>query len=112
MPTYVASENYKNRLQRVEPLAVRGDPEASWRQLRDFVNSMERTEIITETENYIHAVHRSKFFGFIDDLMFRLCTGEGIIHARSASRICIFWDFGVNRKRIETIRHQYCSGMT
>ena len=107
MPTYVASESYRNRLQRVEPLAVRGDPEASWRQLRDLVSSMERTEIITETENYIHAVHRSKIFGFIDDLNFRLCAGEGIIHARSASRICIFWDFGVNRARIEMIRSQF-----
>lgn len=110
MPTYVASENYRVRLQRIEPFAVPDDPVADWRRLKFILASMERTEIVAETGDYIHAVCRSRGIGFRDDIEFRLHAGEGVIHVRSASRIGPFWDFGVNRARLEAIRSRLHSG--
>ena len=110
MPTYVASENYRVRIQGIEPFALSDNPLADWRRLKDILASMERTEVVAETENSIHAVCRSRGLGFRDDVEFRLCTGEGVIHVRSASRIGPFWDFGVNRARLEQIRSRLQTG--
>ena len=110
MPTYVASENYRVKLQKIDPLALSDNPVAYWLRLKKILASMERTEVIAETEDYIHAVCRSNGIGFKDDVEFRLCVEEGVIHVRSASRIGPFWDFGVNRARLEQIRRRLQTG--
>lgn len=110
MPTYVASESYRVKLQGIDPFVLSGNPAVDWRRLKDILASMERTVVVAETEDYIHAVCRSKGIGFKDDVEFRLRPGEGVIHVRSASRIGPFWDFGVNRARLEEIRNRLQSG--
>ncbi len=59
----------------------------------------------SETDTYVHAVWRSPR-GFRDDVEFRLCAADGIIHVRSASRICLLWDMDVNRLRVEDLRRR------
>ena len=59
--------------------------------------------IESETDTYVHAVWRSPR-GFRDDVEFRLCADEGIIHVRSASRIAPLWDMDANRLRVEGLR--------
>ena len=58
-----------------------------------------RTEIITDTGEYLHAEFTISIFGFVDDVEFHLRPGEGIIALRSASRLG-YSDLGVNRRRI------------
>ncbi len=65
---------------------------------------MPRTRIVTESPEYLHAECRSSVFGFVDDLELQLRPSDGIIAVRSASRLG-HSDFGVNRKRIETLRN-------
>lgn len=75
-------------------------------KILEIINSLKRTRIINETENYIHAEFRTRTFKFVDDVEFYFDDPEKIIHFRSASRVG--WsDMGVNRKRMESIRKLY-----
>jgi uncharacterized protein (DUF1499 family) len=71
--------------------------------LKTVIQNLERTKIITETENYLYAEFTSALMGFVDDVEFLLDDSANVIHVRSASRLGQS-DLGVNRKRIETIR--------
>jgi uncharacterized protein (DUF1499 family) len=71
--------------------------------VRESVESLPRTKIISETADYLHAECTSAFFGFVDDLELHLRTAEGVIAVRSAARLG-YSDLGVNRRRIEDLR--------
>ena len=75
----------------------------AWLAVRGSVESLPRTKIISETDDYLHAECTSAFFGFVDDLELHLRTSEGVIAVRSASRLG-YSDLGVNRRRIEDLR--------
>ena len=70
---------------------------------KSAIESMERTKIIEETDNYLYAEFKSKIMGYVDDVEFYLDPNENVLHVRSASRLGKS-DLGVNRKRIEAIR--------
>ena len=63
---------------------------------------MPHTEILTATDDYLHAVCRTRL-GLRGDLEFHFFPSESVVHVRSASRIGVF-DFGVNRRRVERVR--------
>jgi uncharacterized protein (DUF1499 family) len=71
--------------------------------LKRVIQAMERTKIITESENYLYVEFTSKLMGYVDDVEFYLDSAAGVIQVRSASRLGQS-DLGVNRKRIEQIR--------
>ena len=89
---------------RIVPFAVTGDPAAAFGRLKALLKGMERTKIVTATDDYLRATCRTRL-GFADDLEFRLCPEEGVMHVRSAARIGIY-DHGVNRRRVETLRRR------
>jgi len=59
--------------------------------------------MITKTDVYLHMECKSLIFRFVDDLELLLTPTTGIIDIRSASRLGKS-DFGVNRKRVESLR--------
>ena len=67
------------------------------------LRSWPRSEIATVREDYIHAVQRSRWFGFADDLECHLPATGRLVHLRSAARSG-WYDFGVNRARVERLR--------
>jgi len=71
--------------------------------LKSVIASMERTKIITATNDYLYVEFTSGLMGFVDDVEFYLDSGAGVLQVRSASRLGES-DLGVNRKRIEEIR--------
>jgi len=75
-------------------------------KLRDIIQGMGGSTIVSETDNYIHAEYRSAIFRFVDDVEFYLDDTRKLIHFRSASRVGSY-DFGVNRKRMEAIRGKF-----
>ena len=79
-----------------------GDAAAAFARLKSLLAGMPRTAIVAATDDYLHAVCRTRF-GFADDLECRLCLADGAIHVRSASRLG-YYDFGVNRARVEALR--------
>ena len=69
----------------------------------DELRSWPRTKLVTVEDDYIHAVQRSRWFGFPDDLECHPPADEHLVHVRSAARVG-WYDFGVNRTRVERLR--------
>lgn len=87
----------------IEPIAYHIDRDKARDILLKVLTVVPRTEVIEQTDNYIHATSKSRIFKFIDDVEFYFPNNENIIHLRSASRVGD-WDLGVNRRRLEQIR--------
>ena len=104
-PTCVSSRDDAAARHRVEPFVVSGDCAAFFSRLRALLAAMPRTAVLTATEDYLHAVCRSRL-GFIDDIEFRLHPEGRVVHIRSAARLSFFSDLGVNRRRVESLRSQ------
>ena len=104
-PNCVSSEAAAE--QRVEPLRYDGDAAQARARLLDVLNSMERVRIVQSTDDYLYAEFRSAVFGFVDDVEFYF-SPPGIIQVRSASRTG-YYDFGVNRERVETISARFAA---
>lgn len=75
-------------------------------RLKSLITSMNGITIITSSDDYLHAECKTPIIGFIDDLEFYWSESEKICHVRSASRIG-YHDLGVNRRRVEKIRHTF-----
>lgn len=87
----------------IAPLTYSTSPEQAFATLKQVVESLERTKVITATEDYLYAEFTSKLMGFVDDVEFYLDRPANAIQVRSASRLGKS-DLGVNRQRIEMIR--------
>ena len=85
------------------PLDYSGPKEAAYQALIDIIAAEPRTRIVTREPDYIRAESKSRVFGFVDEIGFFFPGAEPVIHVRSASRKG-YYDFGVNRKRVESIR--------
>jgi uncharacterized protein (DUF1499 family) len=89
----------------IAPLKYTGDGKAAMLKIARILRGMERTEIITEQPGYLYAQCTTRLMRFTDDVEFMLDEPAGVIQVRSASRIG-HGDRGVNRARVEAIRHQ------
>ncbi|MBW4446153.1 MAG: DUF1499 domain-containing protein [Spirirestis rafaelensis WJT71-NPBG6] len=87
----------------IAPLTYNSTPEEAIAKLKSVIESLPRTKIITESNDYLYAEFKSALMGFVDDVEFYLDPKANVIQVRSASRLGQS-DLGVNRKRIETIR--------
>jgi len=90
---------------RVDPIPFRGTPEEARDALEEVVRFLPRATIVASSGIGIRAEFRS-LLGFVDDVEFRIDGAAGVIHVRSASRKG-YWDLGVNRRRVETIREAF-----
>ncbi len=87
----------------IEPFKIKGHPEESWIALKKALMSQSRMVITHETDDTLHAEATSLVFRFVDDINVIFDSQKKLINIRSASRTG-HSDFGVNRKRIETLR--------
>jgi uncharacterized protein (DUF1499 family) len=87
----------------IEAFKINGNPAEAWKTLKEILNKQSRLVITHETTNSLHAEATSLVFRFVDDLDFIYNLRTNLIDVRSASRTG-HSDFGVNRKRIETLR--------
>jgi len=87
----------------IQPLKYTSTTEKALADLKNVIESEDRTTIINETSDYLYAEFKSALMGYVDDVEFYLDSSINTIHVRSASRLGQS-DLGVNRKRIETIR--------
>lgn len=104
-PNCVSSQSTDTQHQ-IAPLTFTTNPQQAITNLKNIIQSLPRTKIITETEDYIYAEFKSALMGFVDDVEFYLDSQANIIHVRSASRLGQS-DLGVNRQRIEAIRAKF-----
>ena len=98
-PNCVSSQaDPSDREHYIAPIAFRGDAIAA---VRNAVESLPRTTVISATSSYLYAEFRSKLLGYVDDVEF-FYDGNAI-QVRSASRLGRR-DFNVNRNRVEQLR--------
>jgi uncharacterized protein (DUF1499 family) len=90
----------------VEPLSYKVSQEEAREKLISVIDSMKRSEIVAAKTNYMHATFKSALFGFADDVEFSFDDERKFIDVRSASRTG-YYDFGVNRRRVEEIRRRF-----
>jgi uncharacterized protein (DUF1499 family) len=108
-PNCVCSEKESGPFS-VEPLTFEGPADKAWKSLRQAV---QRTggRIEKHTGDYLWATYRTTLFRFVDDLECRLDGANHVIHVRSESRVG-YSDFGVNRKRIDSLRSEFARVQT
>lgn len=82
------------------------DLESSKVKVLKSINDFGKTEIKTNSEDYIHAVFITGFWRYKDDVEFYFDRDKKLIHFRSASRIG-HSDMGVNRERMEKLKLMY-----
>ncbi|MBK1989984.1 DUF1499 domain-containing protein [Sphaerospermopsis aphanizomenoides BCCUSP55] len=87
----------------IDPIPYHVNRDQAKEVLLKVLTVVPRTAVIEQTDNYIHALSKSRIFKFIDDVEFYLPADEQVIHIRSASRVGES-DLGVNRRRMEQIR--------
>jgi len=105
-PNCVCSCYADDKAHFIEPLAFTGDAAAAMTRLKQVIEAMERTEIITQHQDYLYAEFTSRLMGYVDDGEFYCDRPASVIQVRSASRLGQS-DLGVNRKRIEEIRAKF-----
>ena len=87
----------------IEPLRYTGNLADARQKLIDLLENSKRTRLISVETDYIHAEFRSLILNFVDDVEFYFSSEDPIVHVRSASRTG-YYDFGVNRRRVERLR--------
>jgi uncharacterized protein (DUF1499 family) len=87
----------------IEPLRYTGNLADARQKLIELLENSKRTRLISVETDYIHAEFRSLIFNFVDDVEFYFSSEDQVIHVRSASRTG-YYDFGVNRRRVERLR--------
>ena len=97
------SSDARDQRHAIAPLLLKAHEKDAWPQIRNGVLTLPRTKLLSESANYLRAECRSVVFGFVDDLEVQLRPEEGVVAARSASRTG-YYDFGVNRRRVEKLR--------
>jgi len=89
----------------IPPLRFDGSAEEAWERLRNVLKSQARIAIVEDSNGHIRTEVSSAVFRFVDDVEFWLDPASQAIHVRSSSRVG-YWDFGVNRRRVEALREQ------
>jgi uncharacterized protein (DUF1499 family) len=101
----VSSLNFDD-INYVEPITYSGRRTDAREALIAIINSLNPRGTVVSSENHIQAQFVSTMFGFTDDVDFMIDKRNKKIQLRSSSRVG-FYDWGVNRKRIETIRGMF-----
>jgi uncharacterized protein (DUF1499 family) len=101
-PNCVSTQSQDPRHQ-IDPIPYTASPAEVRATLLKIIRSMERTQIIRDEPTYIHVEFRTKGIGYVDDVEFALDQEVGVIHFRSSARLP-YYDWGVNRERMEEIR--------
>jgi len=102
-PNCVSTEATNNR-HKIDVFRLKGDFSKTWPEIQRVVAALPRSAVVRTDETYLHATFTSRVFQFVDDLELFLDPLNGIISIRSAAQTG-YWDFGVNRRRVEQLRN-------
>ena len=90
----------------VRPFEYTSDPAKARRDLLSVLREQLCGRVVKADEGYIYVKFTSRIFRFVDDVEFCFDPESKLIYVRSASRVGYF-DFGVNRNRVEDIRDRF-----
>ncbi len=103
-PNCVSTEATDKR-HKIDVFGLKGDFSKNWTEIQRVVAALPQSTIAKADDTYLKATFKSRVFRFIDDLELFLNPSSGIIAIRSAARSG-YWDFGVNRRRVEQLRQE------
>lgn len=75
-------------------------------RLQQLIASRPGARIEARKRLSLHATFRSNVLRFVDDVYAEADPEASVIHWQSASRSG-YWDFGVNKKRVEELRRLF-----
>lgn len=101
-PNCVSSEA-TDKKHSILPFQLAITAEKAWPIVIEVIMQYPRSSIVRQTDSFLQVEYRSAVFGFVDDLKLQLRVRKGVIAVYSASRLG-YYDFGVNRDRIEVLR--------
>ena len=90
----------------MSPIRFSGPVEVAQERLRRVIKLMPRSVMMKDESGYLAVIFRSKVFGFVDEAEFSFDKKGGAINFRSGARSG-YYDFGVNRLRLEEIRESF-----
>jgi uncharacterized protein (DUF1499 family) len=102
-PNCVCSQAGEDEGHRIAPFKYKGSLAEAKAEVKKVVAALPRTELVTETNDYVHFTFTTAIMRYVDDVQFYFDDQRKVIEVRSASRVG-HSDLGVNRKRVETIR--------
>ena len=79
------------------------DSEKAFKELIQILENTPRLKIIKKEKDYIHAIATSRIMKFIDDIEIKKLNQDNIFQVKSSSRQG-FYDLGVNKRRVQTLR--------
>ncbi len=85
----------------IKPLPYHSKPEL-YQKLQKVIIERPRTEVVKQTDNYIHFTTSELFFGYKDDTELYFDENSKLLHFRSAARQG-YSDHGANANRIHEI---------
>lgn len=89
----------------VKPLVYATSAERAKQALIAVLANQDNAKIVSDQADVIHATF-STTLGFVDDVNFIIQPSASVIDVKSSSRIG-YYDFGVNRNRVERIRAEF-----
>jgi len=92
----------------IAPLVYTGALDEARDRIVNIVKAMERSTIITVANDYLYAEFVTPGFGYTDDVEFTFDDDAKLIHVRSSARVP-YYDFDVNRERVERIRAAFAA---
>lgn len=99
-----ASSGHERPGRRVEPIALSPPLDLAFARMDEAITRL-GGKVTVRAPDLLRAEFRT-FLGFVDDVDVFFDMHNKTIHLRSASRLG-WWDFGVNRRRLERIRELY-----
>ncbi len=87
----------------IESFQLQDSNAKTWQRVGEIISAMERTSVVERSENYLHAEVVSPWHFYTDDLELLRVPEADIIHVRSSGRVG-YYDFNVNRERVEKLR--------
>ena len=104
-PNCINSEYSEDKAHYIKPLVYSAESAADIMKLVKTTLIDMEGDIVEDQADYVHAVFTSKWLKFKDDVEIRNDQLSRTLHLRSASRTG-YYDFGVNRQRLESFSQQ------
>ncbi|WP_295870986.1 DUF1499 domain-containing protein [uncultured Zhongshania sp.] len=101
---HCVSSTENNSEKYIAPISVKSQDD--WQRLQNLLLAMPRTELISRDTHYLHAVTSTAIMRYKDDVELLYTPSKNTVDVRSSSRIG-YYDFEVNRERIETLRSEF-----
>jgi len=92
----------------IAPLVYAGPMEEARDRIIAILETMERTTIIVAMDDYIYAESVTPGLRYTDDVEFTFDDAAKLVHVRSSARVP-YYDFEVNRQRVEAIRTAFAA---